>query len=79
MADTTEATILKVLGAHEARWLDRDAVGLMTKEVAERAKLPLDKTQKALNDMADRGLVRRSMFFWRLGEDANPAAYAEPP
>jgi hypothetical protein len=79
MADTTEATILKVLGAHDARGLGRDAIGLMTKEVAERAKLPLHETQIALNDMAERGLVRRSMFFWRLAGDTNPAADADQP
>jgi DNA-binding IclR family transcriptional regulator len=59
-----EAAILNALRANEALWLGRDPVGLMTKEVAEQAKLPLSRAQTLLNDMADRGLVHRSTFFW---------------
>ena len=65
----TEAAILNALRVNEALWLGRDPVGLMTKEVAEQAKLPLVRAQTILNDIADRGLVHRSTFFWFSGRD----------
>jgi hypothetical protein len=74
VADTTEDAILRVLRANEGVGLGRVPVGLMSKEVAEQTKLSLGETQKALNDMAQRGLVHRSFFYWYSGRDpARPA------
>jgi len=71
MAGATEAAILEALRANEGLGLGHARTGLMTKEVAERARLSLGDAQTALNDMANRGLVHRSTFYWYSGADPN--------
>jgi DNA-binding MarR family transcriptional regulator len=72
MAGTTEAAILEALRANEGLGLGHARTGLMTKEVAERARLSLGDAQTALNDMANRGLVHRSTFYWYSGAPNAP-------
>jgi DNA-binding IclR family transcriptional regulator len=65
---TQEEQILDVLRAHEGMVFGFEPFqGLMTKEVAERTKLPLDTVQSTLNELANRGVVHRSSFFWYTG------------
>ena len=69
VSEAMDEAILKALRENEGLGPDHPR-GLMTKQVAEQTKQPLDTTKIALNDMADRGLVHRSIFFWSTGEDS---------
>jgi DNA-binding IclR family transcriptional regulator len=70
-----EDLILRILRAKEGLLFEDQ--GLMAKEVAEHAGLPLAETQSLLRGMAERGLVHRSSFFWYTGAGPEPGSRSE--
>jgi len=75
VAGLTEDLILHVLRAKEGLFFEDQ--GLMTKEVAERTGLSLGEAEKVLTDMAARGLIHRSSFFWYTGTEPAPGSRSE--
>ena len=71
----TDDLILRVIRAREGFFFKEQ--GLMTKEVAEQTGLSLGEAESVLRDMADRGLVHRSSFFWYSGSAPQPGSRSE--
>jgi len=71
----TEELILRVIRAREGLFFKDQ--GLMTKEIAEQAGLSTRDAEGVLRDMADRGLVHRSSFFWYSGSAPAPGSRSE--
>ena len=73
---TTEDLILRIILAREGLFF-KDRRGLMTKEVAEQTGLSVGEAESVLRDMAVRGLVHRSSFFWYSGSAPQPGSRSE--